>query len=123
VFGWRQPGDQRVEPIERQGSVGGVFGIVGRGKFGDRVEPDERRGARAAGGVARGDIVGDAIGPGRQRAVAGEAVEAPPQGEVDVLLQIACSLGIALHRTGEACERRRERLGGLGVEAVARRLG
>ena len=62
--------------------------------------------------------MGDAIDPRPQRAAPVEAGEAAPQGEVDLLQQIAPSIGIRLVGPRQSLERRTVGGGGLLVHRV-----
>src|SRR4051812_23673929 len=71
--------------------------------------------------VRRGHVVRDAIYPRTQRAIAREPFEAAPDGEVNVLQEIAALVAIEFIRARQPLERRAEFAGSLLVQHILRR--
>lgn len=111
--------ESRQDPLAIQHLVDGR---TGHGWFGgQRVERHELLTAEAEGtGDVRGrGVVGDAVDPRAQRTSPVEAVEAPPDREMDVLAQIPTLVLIGLVGTRQPIERRPELIDGIPVAVVS----
>jgi len=110
--------DHGVEEVELVAMFGLVSLVVG--DFSQLFEADEFAGLEAhlAADVGGGGVVGDAIDPGAEGAAAVKGFEAAPEGDVDLLEQVAAEVGVGLPGKGEAPESRAESSNSLFVAPV-----
>src|SRR3954454_12537708 len=71
--------------------------------------------------MRRGHVVRDAIHPRAQRTITGEHFEAAPDGEVNILQEIAALVAIEFIRARQPLQRRAEFAGSLLVQRILRR--
>ena len=90
---------------------------TGIGELIELIEGHERAPfqTRAAEHVRGGGIVGYSVDPGPQRALSIKGAEAAPDGEANVLQQIAADIGIGFVGNGKAAKCRPKLSGGLPV--------
>jgi hypothetical protein len=109
---WTQTLNQCVEPVQRATTIDALLAIDDLSESIQilRVYRDERRrsGPRPDDPRDRG-VVGHAIHPRAQRAAAVIASQAPPQGDVNVLQQVASSVRVSFVAAGQPLERGAER--------------
>src|SRR4051812_20304655 len=100
--------DEIAQPLHRLLMIERRLGIAARRKVVNVVETHRRprAGAPVPDHVRRRNVVGNAIHPRPQRAIAGESLQAAPDGEMNVLEQIEPLVAIGFIRSRQPLQRR-----------------